>query len=56
MFFLLRENKKKVRGSGKQKDETDRVVRRARNIEEGYASLSAPVTESSKYKNTLHVS
>lgn len=47
---------KGVKQAKKKKDETDRVVRRARNIEEGYASLSALVTESSKYKNTLHVS
>lgn len=47
---------KRVKQAKKKKGKTDWVVRRARNIEEGYASLSALVTESSKYKNTLHVS
>lgn len=44
------------RQARKKKDETDRKVRRTRNIDGGYASLSAPVIESSKYKNTLYVS
>lgn len=58
VFFLLKQRKKNVREAGKQERKTKKIdtFRKVRNLEEGCASISPPVIENRKYKNTPHVS